>query len=58
MLESLLDEKVLGTLLAASISALAAILLWVWNKSWERQRTDLMRQEKVDDLMRALRAEV
>ena len=54
----LLDEKVLGALLAAAVSALAAVGLWATNKRWERQRADALRREKVADLMQALLAEI
>lgn len=58
MLAALLDEKVFAALLAAAISAFAAVGLWVFNKRWERERADALRREKVTDLMQALLAEI
>lgn len=58
MISALLAEKVLGTLLAAAFSAMVAVSLWLGNKSYERRRADALRQEKTEDLMRALLAEI
>lgn len=58
MSQVLLDERVLGTLLAAALSALVAVALWMGNNWWERRQAEIRRQEKTNDLMRALLAEI
>lgn len=58
MVDVLLDEKVLGTLLAAALSAAVAVTLWFGNNWVERRQAEARRQEKTNDLMRALLAEI
>ena len=58
ILQAILDERVLATILGASVTAVVAITLWVGNKWWERKRADILRAEKITDIMRALLSEI
>ncbi|MEM7498990.1 MAG: hypothetical protein AAF371_13495 [Pseudomonadota bacterium] len=58
MLDGIATDRVVGPLLAAAISALIAVTLWLATRLAERANEARQREAKTADIQRALRAEI
>lgn len=56
--KAITDPSALGTIIGAAISALIVMVLWGLNQIAERNKADRLRNERKEDVMQALIAEV